>query len=116
MALKRAIALLGAASLAAMLAVATPAHAGETTVRCGSDSGVTGVTTNNYQLLYVTGFSLGHCGKLGMKVNYVHVGGDSWTAWKYSSYGALTLRQETKNAVRSLHSTSVNNLLFYSFK
>ncbi len=116
MARKKMTALLGAVSLTAALAMATPAHAGETTKNCASDSGVTGVTQNDVQLTYVTGFSLSHCGTLGIKVNYVHVGGDSWTSWRYSSYGALTVRRDTRNAVRSLHSTSVGGLLFYSYK
>jgi len=109
-------AVLAAASMAAlMLAAATPASAGSAgPYYCGSGAAITGVTESAGQVTYNA--APGHCGVLGIRVNYVHVGGDSWTAWKYSAYAGDNVRQTVKNAVRSMHSSSLGKLNFYSYK
>ncbi len=116
MARRKMTALLGAVSLTTALAMATPANAGETEKRCASQVGVKGFTESNGQGTYVTSGSLSNCGKLGLRVNYVHVGGDSWTSWKYSTGGHWSVSSTTKNAVRSAHTTTVGNLYFYSYR
>jgi hypothetical protein len=100
---------------ALMLAGATPASAGSTgPVFCGSGAAITGVTESAGQVTYNA--APGHCGVLGIRVNYVHVGGNSWTGWKYSAYAADNVRQTVKNAVRSMHSASIGGITFYSYK
>lgn len=104
-----------ASMTALMLAAATPASAGSSGPKyCGSGAAVIGATESSGQVTYDA--APGHCGTLGVRANYVHVGGDSWTPWKYSAYSAGSVSMSTKNAVRSLHSTSIGSLLFYSYK
>lgn len=112
----KTIALLGAVSLTTALAMATPAYAEETERMCASQVGVKGFTESSGQGTYVTMGSLSNCGKLGLRVEYVHVGGTSWTAWKYSTGHHGSVSRTTKNAVRSAHTTTVKNLYFYSYK
>lgn len=108
--------ILTVASMAAlMLAAATPASAGAAgPYYCGAGAAIIGVTESAGQVTYNA--APGHCGVLGLRVNYVHMGGDSWTSWKYSAYGADNVRMSTKNAVRSMHSSSLGSLTFYSYK
>lgn len=109
-------AFLGAVSLtAAVLAVPMSASADEEYRQCHPDAGVTGATEDEGQITYLAGMGLGHCGKLGIRVKYGHVGGYSWTSWKYSAYGADYVKRDVgRNAIKSRHSTSIGDLLWTS--
>lgn len=95
--------------------MAGPASAGqEVTMSCGA-SYVVGATNPDGQITYLPGAVTSTCGKLGLRVNYTHVGGSSWTAWTYDSAG-FTVQQHVTNAVKSSHSAAFGPLLFTSYR
>ena len=110
------LALACGAALAVALAVAlaAPAHAGSTSRTCGNSAVVVGFTENNGGGTYDDAPNT--CGVLGVRVNYAHIGGSSWTAWKYCAYGQGGVSQilSGTNPFRAQHSTSVGPLSFYS--
>lgn len=117
-AMKRGAAMvfLGSLTMAATLAVATPASA-ETVgpFPCNSNSaGVVGSTEHNGQITYVAGLASTHCGTLGIRVYYSHVGGASWTPWKYSQYGGGYVSRNVGTPIKSQHTASQGNLNFTS--
>lgn len=103
--------------LMAALGVAPPAYAGTVgPLACGYGGYVSGATQADGQKTYLSGGS-GHCGTLGLRVQYSHVGGVSWTAWKYSAYGAGHVSNNVGNsALKSEHTTSVSSLRWESFR
>lgn len=106
---------LGAASAAAlMLATATPASAGAEERWCGVDNSVIGYVEAAGAGTYDN--DIGTCGVLGVRGYYTHVGGASWTAWKYNKWGAGSVTIYTKNMTKAQHSASVGSLLFYSYR
>lgn len=110
-------AFLGTVVLTATLAVAAPASAGEQVHRaCSGDAGITGSTDAGGQITFLAGLGFGTCGKLGVRVNYTHVGGASWTAWKYTGDQPFVVEQNVKNAVRSEHSSVIGPLKFLSYR
>lgn len=111
-------AFLGAAALTAVLAVATPAYAATVTQACPTgDAGVSGSTEGNGQITYLSGAGFGSCGTLGLRVNYTHVGGSSWTAWTYSpSNGAYTSQNVGNSAHHSQHTATTGSLNFMSYR
>lgn len=109
----------GALALLTSLLITPPASAATVgPLSCGSGSYVSGSTEGNGQITYLTEWAAGGgCGTLGIRVNYTHVGGASWTAWKYSSWGGGNVSQNVGNsALKSEHSTSVGSLRFTSFR
>lgn len=111
-------AFLGAMALTATLTVATPAHAATVTHTCPNGAtGVSGSTEGDGQITYLSGVGTGGCGTLGIRVNYTHVGGSSWTAWKYSAFNGAYVSQNVGNsASMSQHWASVGPLNFYSYR
>lgn len=112
------MAFLGAAALTAALAVATPAYAATVTQTCPNGAtGVSGSTEGNGQITYLSGVMVGGCGTLGIRVNYTHVGGSSWTAWKYSAFeGDYVSQNVGSSAHHSQHTASVGSLNFLSYR
>lgn len=100
-------------ALVAAMAVAAPASAGTNIQYCGSGVAVEGGTQSGLVCTMTAGISAGDCGGLGVRGNYVHVGGDSWTPWEYRRDRVSI---SVNNAVRAMHSTEVQNLLFSSFR
>lgn len=99
------------------VAAAAPASAGTEVHRnCSGDAGVTGWTGSEKQITFLAGASFGHCGTLGIRVHYNHVGGSSWSSWKYSSWGGGQVTRQIYNSNRSEHSTSVGGLRFLSYR
>lgn len=109
---------LGALSLAGLVVVGTPASAGTTgPISCGNDAWVSGATEVDGQLTFLTGSGFGHCGQLGVRVHYSHVGGYSWTGWTYSDWAGGNVTQNVgSTAIESQHTTSVGDLNFRSYK
>ncbi len=106
-------AFVGTAAIAASLVAATPASADTVgPFQCGGEAGASGSTEGDAQITYV-GTLWGDCGTLGIRVQYTHVGGSSWTGWKYESYwDNVTMNVRTAN--KSQHTTTYGNLNFYS--
>lgn len=104
-------------AIVASLACAAPAVAGTIgPISCGYGGYVSGSTEGNGQITYISQ-GTGHCGTLGIRVNYTHVGGASWTSWKYSSWGGGYVSQNVGNsALKSQHTTSVGSLNWESFR
>ncbi|WP_228760144.1 hypothetical protein [Pseudactinotalea sp. HY158] len=104
-------------ALTSALVVAAPASADTVgPVYCSGDSGVLGATEATGQITYLAGIGFSHCGTLGVRANYTHVGGTSWTNWTHSTWGDGSAVLYIKNGVKSQHSTSVGNLLFTSYR
>lgn len=115
MARRKMNALLGAVSVTATLAtlaVATPAHADAHSEDCASSTTVVGYTESNGQGTYIQDLDGGYCGRLGVRVNYNHVGGNSWTSWKYSTGTHHTVSRNISNPVMSQHSTGTGNRFY----
>lgn len=111
---RNALAALAAAAMT--LGLAAPASAGVTEVRSCNEINVAGATNATAQITYLTGVGVGSCGTLGLRVQYSHVGGYSWTAWKYSAFQGDYVRHSNTTPVKSQHTTThpVNN--FYSLR
>jgi hypothetical protein len=104
---------LGAASIALTVAMATPASAGSRQGYCGGGSVIGYVEAAGAGTYDVHGT----CGTLGVRGYYTHVGGASWTAWKYSAcWGCGSATIYTKNLVQAQHSGSVNRMTFYTYR
>jgi hypothetical protein len=107
----------GALTLTAALGVATPAAAATVgPYWCGSaDAAVNGSTEGDGQITFIPGAPYGHCGTLGIRVYYTHVGGGTWTGWSHSSNGGGHVRQNVGNsAYMSQHTTTLGSNNFYS--
>jgi hypothetical protein len=111
---------LGAVALtAAALAAATPASA-ETVgpFPCNTaDGSVAGSTEHEGQITYIPGMAMATCGTLGIRVNYSHVGGTSWTSWKYQDTDdgdKLYVKRDVGSPIKSQHSATRGDLLFTS--
>lgn len=109
-------AVVAATALSFVFATATPATAGDTFRTCGHGAGVRGFTESTMVGTNLNGINSGPCGKLGVRANYVHMGGDSWLSWKYSTGWHDYVYQSVNNSVRAMHSTTIQNLLFYSYR
>jgi hypothetical protein len=113
-------AVLAAAAVALTVSMVTPASAGAVTRDCD------GLADRNFGSVvgYVEAAGAGTydagasatCGVLGVRGYYTHVGGASWTAWKYSSWGGGSATIYTKNLTKAQHSASVMSLNFYSYR
>lgn len=113
------LATVGLATLITASTMAAPANAATVgPLACGSASWVSGSTEGDAQITYLSGYpGGGSCGTLGIRVYYTHVGGASWTAWKYSSWGGGYVSYNVGNsAVKSEHSASVGSLRWTSFR
>lgn len=108
--------ILSTASLVVLMAVgATSASAAPSAPQeCASESAVIGDTTSVGGITYDA--DSGTCGVLGVRVQYTHVGGASWTSWKYNSYASGSVVREVRNGVQSMHSTSVSDLFFRTWR
>lgn len=86
-----------AVALAVTTFAASPAAAGDPVRRqCSGYGGeAAGVTTRNEGVTYVV---WGGCGtRMGVRVRYNHVGGTSWTSWKYAD------PRQTTRVLRSVY-------------
>ena len=114
----RISAIIGALSLTLALGVAAPANAATVTTSCADGSqGLAGSTEGDAQITFLAGVGWTHCGTLGIRVNYSHVGGSSWTGWKYSPYAGGHVTENVGNsALRSDHYASVGPVNWSSYR
>jgi hypothetical protein len=104
-------AILGALVLTA--GTVSPAQAETATYLCPNrDAYVSGSTEHNGQITYLAGTGFGHCKTLGIRVYYSHVGGASWTSWKYSAYGGAYVSRNVGSPIKSRHSAWGGDILF----
>ena len=90
------------------LAVATPASAAAVERSCGNVGRVIGDVTSQGAVTYE---NYGDCGTVSVRAWYAHIGGASWTSWRYGAYGVNVI---VNNAYQGNHRTSTPYINFYT--